>query len=507
MTKQLLRLLSNRSIPLIVIAMILMNWAKPAANNGWVRQLGADKAKGVIVFVHGVLGDAQKTWSNGNTYWPELLTRDKTFDGQDIYVYEYPSPKLGKSYSIDELAENLRLMLDSDSVSRYKEIIFVSHSMGGLVTRAFLLKYQSRIMLRVRFLYFFATPTTGSPYAALAGIASNNPQFGQMYPMNSDSYLADLQRNWLAAHLNLKSYCAYEKLPIFGQIIVDQQSASNLCTEPLDPINANHIDIVKPIDVKSTSYRAFKSAFEQTMSTQEGEPLFQKNGKNPSIMHPAKAVVPKKELDKKAPTAKENTKASQSPIKTAQEQRDREIGGALFVDCKIGSMPIKSETGRISALSLFPLPKENGGGGLGEYWAGRSGEFNWTNLGVIWAYSCQVTNYFNRPLTSILVPIHLRFYESITRDSRTKEGGKITLERDWPVIITKIDEGAEKPFVFYVWNMSDNFAEFIIPDKATFQFVGETTRRVAFIQTDQNQPRFLSPIEKTSNLSAPSTMP
>ena len=153
---------------------------------------------GVIVFVHGVLGNSQTTWSNGISYWPKLLTQDKVFDGQDIYVYGYPSPKLGKSFSIDEIAEDLRLFLDTDGVLRYKTITFLSHSMGGLVTRAFLLKYRD-VVPKVRFLYFFATPTTGSPYAALASIVSKNAQFGQMYPMKSDGYLADLQRNWLAA--------------------------------------------------------------------------------------------------------------------------------------------------------------------------------------------------------------------------------------------------------------------------------------------------------------------
>ena len=86
----------------------------------WVRKQGDAQAQGVIVFVPGVLGDRRTTWSNGLSYWPELLTKDKTFDGQDIYVYEYPSPKLGKSFSIDEVAENLRLVLSTDGVLRYK---------------------------------------------------------------------------------------------------------------------------------------------------------------------------------------------------------------------------------------------------------------------------------------------------------------------------------------------------------------------------------------------------
>src|SRR5271170_2359846 len=111
-------------------------------------------------------------------------------------------------------------------------------------------------------LYFFATPTTGTPYARLASLASDNPQFKLLYPMvQPDNYLATLQSGWLAADLGLKSYCAYETQPILGQTIVDLASATHLCNKPLDPIDANHIDIVKPKDQNSQSYRALKAAF------------------------------------------------------------------------------------------------------------------------------------------------------------------------------------------------------------------------------------------------------
>jgi pimeloyl-ACP methyl ester carboxylesterase len=227
----------------------------------WVRHLTTNH--GVIVFVHGVMGDERSTWTSSDQYWPVMLTRDTTFDGQNIYVYHYPSPKLSRGFSVDEVAENMRLVLTTDGVLRHSELTFVSHSMGGLVTRAFILKYQ-RIASKIRLLYFFATPTTGSPYAILANVVSRNPQFKQLYPMQSDNYLGPLQSNWLAANLRLRSYCGYETLPLFGQIIVERQSATNLCTERLDPIDADHVTIVKPVDEKSTPYRALKSAFDET---------------------------------------------------------------------------------------------------------------------------------------------------------------------------------------------------------------------------------------------------
>src|SRR5258708_3802478 len=89
----------------------------------------------VIVFVHGVLGDGQSTWTNGNSYWPSLLTVDPAFDGADIFVYSYPT-SMWATLSIDELAENMRLQLNANGVSNYRRIVFLAHSLGGLVTRA-----------------------------------------------------------------------------------------------------------------------------------------------------------------------------------------------------------------------------------------------------------------------------------------------------------------------------------------------------------------------------------
>jgi pimeloyl-ACP methyl ester carboxylesterase len=67
---------------------------------------------------------------------------DPTFNGQNIYVYHYPSPRLSRTLSIDELADNMRLVLTTDGVLRHRELTFVSHSMGGVVTRDFILKYR-----------------------------------------------------------------------------------------------------------------------------------------------------------------------------------------------------------------------------------------------------------------------------------------------------------------------------------------------------------------------------
>ncbi len=265
-------------IQLLVLITFLLNFLgcnsspeqKAGADSRYIRKEAANT--GVIVFVHGVSGNSAETWANTatGTYWPDMLTKDSTFKGFNVYVYDYNTPLLEKSYSIDELAENMRLVFDDDGVFDHSNVVFVAHSMGGLVTRDFLLKYR-KAAEKVKLINFYGTPTTGSEVARLAKFVSDNPQFGKMMSMKSEDYLADQQRAWLAAGFDIPSYCAYELKETFGQKIVEQQSATNLCNRRLDPINANHIDIVKPGNTKDVSYLTFKNAFREVFPDTQKE--------------------------------------------------------------------------------------------------------------------------------------------------------------------------------------------------------------------------------------------
>jgi hypothetical protein len=132
-----------------------------------------------------------------------------------------------------------------------------------LATRAYILKYQN-IAPKVRMIYFFSTPTIGSEIASLASLIISNSQLSQMRLMQSDRYLANLLRNWLAAQFNISLYCAYETQPTYGFLIVTQGSAASLCNKSLNPISENHISIVKPTGPRADSYLAFKGAYINT---------------------------------------------------------------------------------------------------------------------------------------------------------------------------------------------------------------------------------------------------
>jgi pimeloyl-ACP methyl ester carboxylesterase len=254
------------------LALWLWPWATPqpslaTGSSEYVgdRRPGAARA---IVFVHGILGDAKATWTATNgAYWPQLIRQDDTFKADDVFVYDYASPLAASRFSIDELADNLRLALDSNSVFQsHKEVVFISHSMGGLVVRAFLLKYQSlKYPAQVPMIYFIATPTTGSELAQLAKLLlARNPQISDLLPWRDASYVGNLVRNWNAAKFSVRSYCAYEKQDVLGTRVVDEQSATHSCTERLDPMDRDHINIAKPASATDDPYLAVKTAYLET---------------------------------------------------------------------------------------------------------------------------------------------------------------------------------------------------------------------------------------------------
>lgn len=272
------------------ILLVLAAHVHAAKFPGYVRGSRDERAKRVIVFVHGVLGDGDSTWRQaGGQSFPELIADDPLFAGDHIWVHNYASPGLARSYDIDELSRDLERRLEHDNVLRnHGQIIFVAHSMGGLVTRAFLLN-RKLAPDRIGFLYFYATPTTGSQLANLARYVSRNPQFRDLRPLRTvdPGILGKYESDWLRSDLQrVRSHCAYEVLPTKLLTVVDRPSATHLCNMPLDPLERDHASIVKPRDREDDVYVALKLAYEQMLKTGSGglEPAWNLTSKDSALV-------------------------------------------------------------------------------------------------------------------------------------------------------------------------------------------------------------------------------
>lgn len=227
------------------------------------------KRKSVIVFVHGVLGDDRDTLTNENgTYWPALVRQDPTFADANIYVHRYKTPKLDTAHDIEELAIRFGDFLDADGVLKHEKLYFISHSMGGLVTRAFLV-HKRLPPARVPMLFFYGTPSAGADLAAVGAAASKNRQFENMRPFGPGTYVEELAVKWLSTAgdprtsypVKIWSFCAYEKKPYYGRIIVPEVSALYLCNTTPRAIADDHINMVKPASARADAHMYLGAAY------------------------------------------------------------------------------------------------------------------------------------------------------------------------------------------------------------------------------------------------------
>ncbi|KAL8861263.1 MAG: hypothetical protein Q9178_002479 [Gyalolechia marmorata] len=135
-----------------------------------------------IIFVHGLGGSSFKTWSwnrDIDYFWPVWLSHDPHLASSRILTFGYNAALKGPSsnLNITEFAKDLLLRMLTFSGGALPSphigtdpIIFVAHSMGGLIIkRAFILarsdeKY-SKIVSQVHGMLFLSTPHKGSNYA------------------------------------------------------------------------------------------------------------------------------------------------------------------------------------------------------------------------------------------------------------------------------------------------------------------------------------------------------
>ncbi len=203
---------------------------------------------------------------NQGTSFPALLAADPEFQKQtDVFLFEYDTPKFGSAATIAGLAAQLRgSLVDHRVFEDHKSVVFLSHSMGGLVVRQYLLNKHD--LGKVAMLYFYATPTNGSELTKAAQEISSNPQLRGMLPLEGNDLLQSIQDGWLQWEeaKRVPSYCAFETLQTYGVWVVTQSSAAALCNQPLDPMSANHIDIVKPADRSDPRYSRFATALRKS---------------------------------------------------------------------------------------------------------------------------------------------------------------------------------------------------------------------------------------------------
>ena len=173
----------------------------------------------LVVLIHG-LGDPG-AFDSQNRNWKELLLNDETLPGVDVGIVRYNTahislPGFGFSASfvlpiirkticfgpvngLKVLTKHLIREMEGSELQRYKKIIFVCHSQGGLIAMRYYFEMvkqvakQNKWIKIVRYISI-ATPFKGTVLATLAKLVQKNEQ---VYDLASGSqFLEELKALW-----------------------------------------------------------------------------------------------------------------------------------------------------------------------------------------------------------------------------------------------------------------------------------------------------------------------
>ncbi|QUY41898.1 triacylglycerol lipase [Acaryochloris marina] len=240
-----------------------------------------------VIFIHGLGGGSQTTWAyeqDVEKFWPDWLAR--SFPNLNIWTMGYSSSIsawVKDSMPLEDLGDTiLEEMVACELGSR--PIIFITHSLGGLVAKQLIIHAFSQDVPRWELLgekvlgvSFIATPHAGANLASFANFFSlllnTSEQVSAL--QHHSSQLNSLHTAFLKVVSNRKMVCrAFAErqkikpgitIPFFNHtinpgvsfLVVDPTSAEpRIPHEKAIPLEEDHISICKPVNREATLYKS-----------------------------------------------------------------------------------------------------------------------------------------------------------------------------------------------------------------------------------------------------------
>jgi pimeloyl-ACP methyl ester carboxylesterase len=176
--------------------------------------------------------------------------------------------------NVREAANSLEESLQANHVWDYDNVVFVAHSMGGLVALRYLVSNPERLE-RVPLVVLYASPMDGSDIASIAGHVARNPALAQMLNRDDNEFLATLNEDWAKVPAAKRPIvrCAYETAATHGVMVVKRRSATRFCVGNLVAMGGrNHLDIVKPRSPTDPSLQLLVNALGSEVLGSDREP-------------------------------------------------------------------------------------------------------------------------------------------------------------------------------------------------------------------------------------------
>jgi hypothetical protein len=208
-------------------------------------------ARVALVFVHGIFGETVGTWTNasGKRFFDYLQESPQMNGKADVFAFGFTSTMFsGGSLSVADASKKLTEYLKFNGVLDYDTIVFVAHSMGGLVVLHNLSRDVSNELLgKVPVVVLLGTPMSGADIASVADKVANNPALADMFGIDDNRFLQDLSDSWKSLPNKPEVICGFETMKTKGVLVVPWGSANYLCSRKAPPMDgASHETIVKP---------------------------------------------------------------------------------------------------------------------------------------------------------------------------------------------------------------------------------------------------------------------
>jgi predicted NACHT family NTPase len=181
--------------------------------------------RNIILFIHGFTG-GEGTWNRMNMpSFPEMLRDEKEIsENFDIAIINYytrlasfekiktfyngirralrlSSSITYKNVGIKELSASLKSIIDQ-CCNKYKNIIIVAHSMGGIVTKSYLLDELVSGSERVKIFFSLAVPHNGVEWATVGKMLyKGNEQLLDL--SNTSTVLNDINHRWIQLYIGI----------------------------------------------------------------------------------------------------------------------------------------------------------------------------------------------------------------------------------------------------------------------------------------------------------------
>ncbi|KAH6651738.1 hypothetical protein BKA67DRAFT_626167 [Truncatella angustata] len=232
-----------------------------------------------LVFVHGLNGGSQSTWTKGDesNFWPKhWLPNDDAFTDVRIHTFGYHSGLRHESIlGIRDFSHSLLgAIQDAPTIPRRQSVplILVGHSMGGLVIKqALVLAHQlhefKSLADRICAMFFLGVPHQGAEIAhtlnRVLSLHGVRPFVHELYP--SSSILAAINKDFPYLSKDLRLFSFFETKPMNygigkGLIVERQAAVLNYINERRIYLDANHRDVARFPSVNDPSYLTIRNA-------------------------------------------------------------------------------------------------------------------------------------------------------------------------------------------------------------------------------------------------------